>query len=175
MEEKSSMNPSISKDVFSSRRITPNSCEESGWTAYFEDLSDQHSNSSCTSSSMVSDATSYPLLLKSCKEHNNVNVPCSSMPKKLNFEKKSRATQISHVDLEDTASSPVNSPKVSDLRPAESDYMNPRKADDQNTCSSMEKRGGSEQYSGPRDETICKTSIQGENDGYTCVWFQCHF
>ncbi|KAF5746057.1 hypothetical protein HS088_TW06G00222 [Tripterygium wilfordii] len=163
-EESSSMNSSISKDVVSSKRITHNSCEESGWTAYFEDLSDDHqhsnfsSSNSLGSSSMVSDASSRPALLKSCKEHGVDNVPYSSMPKKLNF-KKSRAKEISHVDLEDTASSPVNSPKVSDPRPADS--MNPRKADDHNMCSSLGKGGTSEEFSGLQEGTTCET-----NNGY---------
>lgn len=90
--------------------------EESGWTAYFQDFSNNNNNnidikdhenileeSFCTiSSSLVSDAASYAA---SKIDHDQT-------PKKLSF-KKTRAKEISQDDsLEDTASSPVNSPKV---------------------------------------------------------------
>ena len=94
--------------------------EESGWTAYFEDLSSisrgNGSNSTaCATSSLVSDAASGAAWKKSTANH---LVACSAMagspriPRKLSF-KKTRAREISHEDsLEDTASSPVSSPKV---------------------------------------------------------------
>ena len=91
--------------------------EESGWTAYFEDFS----NNSCSfdTSSMVSDAASFPTMKPSLSyNHHDQVVACSSYlgppaPKKLTF-KKTRTKEVSHLDdsLEDTASSPVNSPKV---------------------------------------------------------------
>ncbi|KAI9075281.1 hypothetical protein K1719_042686 [Acacia pycnantha] len=86
----------------------PVSCdEESGWTSYLQDFSS-------TSSSLLSDAAS-----AACK---------FSHPRRLTF-KKPRTKQISHDDpLEDTASSPVNSPKVGDLRPTDTSS---RKVDDQ--------------------------------------------
>lgn len=88
--------------------------EESGWTAYFEDFSSNNNreNSYCSSfcsPSLVSDAASCAAWKLSEKNH----LPdCSSIPKKLKF-KKTRTEQIWFDDsLEDTASSPVNSPKV---------------------------------------------------------------
>ncbi|KAJ4730016.1 putative CTD small phosphatase-like protein 2 [Melia azedarach] len=103
--------------------------EESGWTAYFEDFSSNNNreNSYCSSfcsPSLVSDAASCAAWKLSEKHH----LPdCSSIPKKLKF-KKTRTEQIWFDDsLEDTASSPVNSPKVSDLKLID---MNPRKTDD---------------------------------------------
>jgi hypothetical protein len=102
----SSMNKAVS--------VSP--AEESGWTSYFEDFSnhkeEDHSLCSITfdSSSMVSDAASFPPWKSSHA------IACSSinggLPKELTF-KKTRAKEISLDDsLEDTASSPVNSPKV---------------------------------------------------------------
>lgn len=93
--------------------------EESGWTAYFEDIShnnEEHSYcSSCDSSSLLSDAASGVAWKLS---HNNHLPACSSIrgsPKisnKLKF-KKTRAKEICQDDsLEDTASSPVNDPNV---------------------------------------------------------------
>ncbi|GMN58130.1 hypothetical protein TIFTF001_027229 [Ficus carica] len=101
--------------------------EESGWTAYFQDFSNNHNNnidikdhenyhenileeSFCTiSSSLVSDAASYAAW----------KIDHDQTPKKLSF-KKTRAKEISQDDsLEDTASSPVNSPKVGDLKPVD--------------------------------------------------------
>ncbi|XP_050381938.1 vascular-related unknown protein 1 [Argentina anserina] len=91
--------------------------EESGWTKYFEDFSnnkraDQEQTSFC--SSLVSDASSGA----ACRVYNFV-------PTKL---KKTRTKKVGDHDLEDTASSPVNSPKIGDFRPV--DHMNPRKIDD---------------------------------------------
>ncbi|XP_054816668.1 vascular-related unknown protein 1-like isoform X2 [Prosopis cineraria] len=85
------------------------SAEESGWTSYLQDLS----NASCFSvggSSLLSDAASSAAWKFSHPHH---------LPRKLTF-KKSRTKQISQDDpLEDTASSPVNSPKVGNLHPTE--------------------------------------------------------
>ena len=98
------------------KAVSASPAEESGWTSYFEDFShhneEDHSLCSGTfdSSSMVSDAASFPPWKSS-------NVVAGSsinggLPKKLTF-KKTRAKEISLDDsLEDTASSPVNSPKV---------------------------------------------------------------
>ncbi|CAN1843701.1 Vascular-related unknown protein 1 [Linum perenne] len=118
--------------------------EESGWTGYFEDFccdqdADAASMSLC-SSSMVSDASSLPAAMN----HHNINNKKNSsslplhqihlysgnhnavLPKKLNFKNR-RARDISSIaddSLEDTASSPVNSPKVvMDFRQIE---INPR-------------------------------------------------
>ncbi|CAN1124153.1 Vascular-related unknown protein 1 [Linum perenne] len=120
--------------------------EESGWTGYFEDFccdqdADAASMSLC-SSSMVSDASSLPAAMN----HHNMNINKNNknssslplhqihlysgnhnavLPKKLNFKNR-RARDISSIaddSLEDTASSPVNSPKVMDFRQIE---INPR-------------------------------------------------
>lgn len=110
------------------------SAEESGWTAYFQDFSNNINNdnknnnnvdddeddniieeSFCTniSSSLVSDAASYAAWkLSPTRRKNSPQYHHHETPKKLSF-KKTRAKEISQDDsLEDTASSPVNSPKV---------------------------------------------------------------
>ncbi|KAG6785248.1 hypothetical protein POTOM_010978 [Populus tomentosa] len=137
--ENSDNYPSINKAVVGSKETTVSPAEESGWTSYFEDLSnhneeDQSLRSSFDSSSMVSDAASFPPWKSSQTNH---VVACSSfgaLPEKLT-PKKTRAEEISLDDsLEDTASSPVNSPKVSDLRQID---MNPRKTNDRDFNSSL--------------------------------------
>ena len=103
-----SLNPSMGKAVSGSAN------EESGWTSYFEEFSKgMEQQSYCSSlggSSLVSDAASCAAWKFS---HQNFKVSTApNLPKKLSF-KKARAKQISEDDpLEDTASSPVNSPKV---------------------------------------------------------------
>lgn len=98
----------------------PSNPEESGWTSYFEDFSKGMEQSYCSNlgggSSLISDAASCAARKFSHQNHHIVS--CSSvrnspnLPKKLCF-KKTRTKQISEDDpLEDTASSPVNSPKV---------------------------------------------------------------
>ncbi|KAJ6723682.1 VASCULAR-RELATED UNKNOWN PROTEIN 1-RELATED [Salix koriyanagi] len=131
------------------KAVSASPAEESGWTSYFEDFSDhnEEDHSLCCgtfdSSSMVSDAASFPPWKSS-------NVVAGSsinggLPRKLTF-KKTRAKEISLDDsLEDTASSPVNSPKVSDMiRPTD----NHRKTNDQYFNSSLGNKEGSglEQY-----------------------------
>ncbi|RVX08531.1 vascular-related unknown protein 1 isoform X1 [Vitis vinifera] len=126
--------------------------EESGWTAYFEDLSSisrgHGSNSSaCDTSSLVSDAASGAAWKATTGNH---VVACSSIagspqiPRKLSF-KKTRAREISYDDsLEDTASSPVNSPKTSTLQKME---MNPRKTDSHMENSQGKGDGSADHYS----------------------------
>lgn len=87
--------------------------EESGWTTYFEDFSKGIEPSYCSSlgggSSLLSDAASNAAWKFS---HHHNHLVASKLPKKLCF-KKTRSKMISDDDpLEDTASSPVNSPKV---------------------------------------------------------------
>ncbi|KAJ8749247.1 hypothetical protein K2173_018726 [Erythroxylum novogranatense] len=144
MKMDDSMNhSSINNVIVDSMEETPESPEESGWTAYFEDFSTHREDSFCSgfdSCSLVSDAASFPVRKPSSDHHNNNHViACSSidrqmnLPKKLSF-KKTRAKEISDDDsLEDTASSPVNSPKISDLRGAVD--MNPRKINDHSISS----------------------------------------
>ncbi|KAK4255359.1 hypothetical protein QN277_008368 [Acacia crassicarpa] len=110
--------------------------EESGWTSYFEDFS-SNTNSSCfsfcggdgfSSSSSVSDAASFA----ACKfshphnhnilsSNNNYGLPPNPPDMKLRFKKSQQAHhQILEDDpLEDTATSPLNSPKDGDLSPTE--------------------------------------------------------
>ncbi|XP_047148736.1 vascular-related unknown protein 1-like isoform X2 [Vigna umbellata] len=110
-----SLNPSMGKAVSGSGN------EESGWTSYLEDFSkgmeEQSYCSSLGGSSLVSDAASSAAWKLSHHNHllsyPSVRVTDSSnnISKKLRF-KKTRTQQISDDDpLEDTASSPVNSPK----------------------------------------------------------------
>ncbi|KAJ0966119.1 hypothetical protein J5N97_027257 [Dioscorea zingiberensis] len=97
-----------------------NSSEESGWTWYFEDFMEKReedqddgnsSTSVCVSSSMVSDAASYAAW-KSSAPVEEVAGCCNS----LSFKKRKTGVMIlDDESLEDTASSPVNSPKVSEL------------------------------------------------------------
>ncbi|XP_068645013.1 vascular-related unknown protein 4-like [Aristolochia californica] len=105
--------------------------EESGWTMYFEDffLSEQNNteSSGCSSgfhgsSSLVSDAASCAAWEVSNPENEAQGLQKSC--KKLTFKKKRIRGGRNDEDLEDTASSPANSPKVSDLRQFD---MNPRK------------------------------------------------
>ncbi|XP_057457134.1 vascular-related unknown protein 1-like [Lotus japonicus] len=127
---------SLQKTVSANTRENPSYPEESGWTSYFEDLSEGSDYSSLGGSSLVSDAASCAAWKFS---HQNQNRVASSYSpdnkgrdssnhfKKLCF-KKTRTKQISEDDpLEDTASSPVSSPKVRDLNPME---MISRKIDD---------------------------------------------
>ncbi|KAH7662161.1 hypothetical protein IHE45_15G113500 [Dioscorea alata] len=119
------MEKSISKTVFSREEGTAIS-EESGWTWYFEDFlasekrgkpheqedddhdhldhdEDDNYSNFVYGSSMVSDAASYAAWKpsRSCK--------------KLSFKKRKARGVLDDDSLEDTASSPANSPKVSDL------------------------------------------------------------
>ncbi|KAJ7948165.1 putative CTD small phosphatase-like protein 2 [Quillaja saponaria] len=135
------------KKAVSAKEITTTSTccphqedEESGWTSYFDDFSVANmENSFGGGSSLVSDAASCAAWKFSSP--NNI-------PKKLKF-KKSRTKEISELDhsLEDTASSPVNSPKVGELNSTE---MNSRKTeldDDDHINSFMDKRFASGNYS----------------------------
>ncbi|XP_042491681.1 vascular-related unknown protein 4-like [Macadamia integrifolia] len=108
--------------------------EESGWTEYFEDfMNDNGDNTSCSSdfgtSSLVSDAASawkFSDHQQVINGYSSMMVPKKSY-KKLNFKKKRARKLLDDDDLEDTASSPCNSPKVSQLSPF---HMNRRKRED---------------------------------------------
>ncbi|ESW04556.1 hypothetical protein PHAVU_011G105200 [Phaseolus vulgaris] len=133
---------------------------ESGWTSYFEDFSKGIEPSYCSSldgSSLLSDAASSAAWKFSHHNHHLLSSPsfkgsnttAPNLPKKLTF-KKARAKQISEDDpLEDTASSPVNSPKVRDLNPAE---ISSRKDDDQLEGSMGKEFTSSEHYSDLKTE-----------------------
>ncbi|KAK7402033.1 hypothetical protein VNO78_13977 [Psophocarpus tetragonolobus] len=101
------------------KAVSGSANEESGWTSYFEDLSNgiEHQSycSSLGGSSLLSDAAS----CAACKftHHNHsVSYPSSVRLRDSSNKlpsKKTRTQQISDDDpLEDTASSPVNSPKL---------------------------------------------------------------
>ncbi|XP_043689814.1 vascular-related unknown protein 4-like isoform X2 [Telopea speciosissima] len=115
----SSINKAISLDE--GRTDSP---EESGWTEYFEDFMNENRDNTCCSddfrtSSLVSDAASCAAWKFSDHKQN-----C----KKLKIKKKrSRKILNDEDDLEDTASSPCNSPTVSELSQL---HMNRRKRDD---------------------------------------------
>ena len=97
--EKSLSSCMNTKPVVPSKDNCPD--EESGWTAYFEDFSNYNREQSFDTSnnSLLSDAASCAAWKIS---HNNLKIP-----------KKTRTKIISIDDsLEDTASSPVSSPKV---------------------------------------------------------------
>uniref|UniRef100_M1AGW2 Uncharacterized protein n=1 Tax=Solanum tuberosum TaxID=4113 RepID=M1AGW2_SOLTU len=98
--------------------------EESGWTTYLEDFSlmnnqrenyDDDDNFSPNNYSLLSDAASN---IAPWNNNNYCNINYNKLvmndeysPKKLNLKKLPRNKKINDPDLEDTASSPVNSPK----------------------------------------------------------------
>ncbi|KAI4333824.1 hypothetical protein L6164_018585 [Bauhinia variegata] len=90
--------------------------EESGWTTYFEDFFSNNNNSErcsvssdvANNSSMVSDATSLAAKKFSGREKGDEFLVRTSS---FNKRKKTKAALLDDA-LEDTASSPVNSPKV---------------------------------------------------------------
>lgn len=113
---------SMSKSLSPQATENEYSPEESGWTMYFEDFlaeNKEHSSSlSCnygygSSSSMVSDAASSSGKKTVCNDHVAVLSSLEKSCKKLSFKKR-KSTKKALVDdsLEDTASSPVTSPKV---------------------------------------------------------------
>ncbi|OIW05935.1 hypothetical protein TanjilG_07211 [Lupinus angustifolius] len=145
-------NSSGGKALSSANKSLVSNCpEESGWTSYFEDLSKGIEPSYCSSlggSSLVSDAASCAAWKFSHQNHGNGS-SAPNLLKKLNF-KKARAKQISEDDpLEDTASSPVNSPKVKGF--ASSENYSELQTDDENDqvnlngekndCTDLKKRG----------------------------------
>ncbi|XP_015936025.1 vascular-related unknown protein 1-like isoform X2 [Arachis duranensis] len=158
-----SLNPSMGKEAVSD--------EESGWTSYFQDLSQGmviKEQSYCLSfgggSSLVSDASSSSaaawkkfssIQQDNNHDHNHHLASCSSvirkpssLPKKLCF-KKTRAKQISQEGddpLEDTASSPLNSPKgnkglESELQTNEGGEVSFHGKKNIDECNDLKKRG----------------------------------
>ncbi|CBI23945.3 hypothetical protein VitviT2T_029801 [Vitis vinifera] len=125
---------SMSK-ALSSQARTNESPEESGWTMYFEDFlaNKEHSSSPSAgnygrasygygSSSLVSDAASSAG--KKLVDNDHVAVlSLEKRCKKLSFKKRKTKGAVVDDALEDTASSPVTSPKVFDLRQLD---MNPK-------------------------------------------------
>ncbi|KAI4384979.1 hypothetical protein MLD38_003056 [Melastoma candidum] len=87
------------------------SSEESGWTTYLRDFSGGYNFSSTYCSSLVSDAASH------ARRPSPIAGDKIKAPKKVNLVKKTtrRAGDVTHEDpLEDTASSPANSPRIID-------------------------------------------------------------
>ncbi|XP_042509572.1 vascular-related unknown protein 1-like [Macadamia integrifolia] len=118
-----SMMSSINKAISFDQEGT-DSPEESGWTEYFEDFMNENRENSCCSddfrtSSLVSDAASCAAWKFSTDHQQNC--------KKLSIKKKRTRKILDDDDLEDTASSPCNSPTVSQLSQLD---MNRRKRDD---------------------------------------------
>ncbi|KAI4322544.1 hypothetical protein L6164_022226 [Bauhinia variegata] len=164
-----SLNSSMGKAVASAEENLT-CAEESGWTAYFEDFSNNMEHgSACFSladSSLVSDAASCAAWKFS---HNSQAVSRSSLgvsglpnpSSKLSF-KKTRTEQILKDDpLEDTASSPVNSPKVGELNP--NDQMISRKIIDDQLDGAMGKRFTSEDYSELPTDDKHEIGYKGKN------------
>ncbi|KAA8523714.1 hypothetical protein F0562_010137 [Nyssa sinensis] len=109
---------SMSK-ALSSKARTADSQEESSWTFYFEDfLCDNNEDNSFSSGyeshSLVSDAAS-SAAAKKFAEGFSLDKSC----KKLSFKKRKTKGVLVDDALEDTASSPVNSPKVCYLNQVE--------------------------------------------------------
>lgn len=109
--------------ALSSQAITNETPEESGWTMYFEDFlannREQISSPSGTdyghgSSSMVSDAASSAGKKLGGNDHVSV-LSLEKRCQKLSFKKRKTKGAVVDDALEDTASSPVTSPKVGSL------------------------------------------------------------
>ncbi|XP_071723203.1 vascular-related unknown protein 1-like [Rutidosis leptorrhynchoides] len=99
--------------------------EESGWTSYFEDFTqrnllqeeDHDHENDVSSHSFVSDASNSSVAWK-ILQHNNHNQLIST-PNNLRLLKRNRVNDNDD-SLQDTASSPLNSPKVRDLEEVDS-------------------------------------------------------
>ncbi|CAA3000597.1 Hypothetical predicted protein [Olea europaea subsp. europaea] len=106
-----------------SKQVSLRGTEESGWTTYLEDFAysqNSYSMDSFRSPSLVSDAA------WNGPNNNDQVIQCpsfavSQFPRRLNF-KNTDSKKFSCDDLEDTASSPVNSPKISSLKPRNVNY-----------------------------------------------------
>ncbi|KAL7185748.1 hypothetical protein ACSBR2_027667 [Camellia fascicularis] len=176
-----SLGSPVNKAVASKDTTIDGPEEESGWTSYFEDFlskqreqeeeEEEHNNTSFSDSfgspSLVSDAAS-SCVPRKINNYNQVSARCSpmdsppKMPKKLSF-KKARTKEISHDDsLEDTASSPVNSPKINSFKQVD---INPRKRGD-NVESSLGKGGGSDFSSELHRDSRNEMTFEGKNNEY---------
>ncbi|XP_055801829.1 vascular-related unknown protein 1-like [Solanum dulcamara] len=103
--------------------------EESGWTTYLEDFSlmnnqretyDNDDDNFGPNYSLLSDASSNISPWKHNYCNTNYNQLVAS--KKLHLKKLPRNKKINDPDLEDTASSPINSPKVNNFKKMEINY-----------------------------------------------------
>ncbi|KAG8364604.1 hypothetical protein BUALT_Bualt18G0014500 [Buddleja alternifolia] len=143
------MSSSMNKNI----NISEEPSEESGWTAYFEDFSCSK-GSFISSPSLVSDAAWNG-------SDSNLN-----QIKRLNFKNskknKYRKYSCDDEDLEDTASSPVNSPKVSCMKQME---VNHKRFDDFAVGNFMGKQGGPSDFEERRaDEKNGKNDIDNRNN-----------
>ncbi|XP_058068902.1 vascular-related unknown protein 1-like [Magnolia sinica] len=129
-----SIQSSMKKEVPSSQKSLCS--EESGWTMYFDDfLPADNRNSSASSfgymgssSSLVSDAASCAEAAGKLSGHITLpSGPTQKSCRELSLKKRRKRGALEDESLEDTASSPVNSPKVSDLKQLD---MSPRKIED---------------------------------------------
>ncbi|XP_009794413.1 vascular-related unknown protein 1-like [Nicotiana sylvestris] len=144
--------------------------EESGWTTYLEDFSmkQRENNSSCNSDSfgspsLLSDAASHAAWNINCNTNNNsCSPPMGGSPflKRLKMKKK-RNKKISDPDLEDTASSPVNSPKVSSFKQMDINYRT-----ENSSGYFLGNEGGSRQIQEMQTVERNSTSFDGKNNGY---------
>ncbi|CAI9754452.1 unnamed protein product [Fraxinus pennsylvanica] len=105
------------KNSSASEQVSLRGTEESGWTAYLDDFAlsqNSYSMDSFNSPSLISDAA-----WNGPNNNDQVirfsSLDSSKFPRRLNF-KNTNSKKFSCDDLEDTASSPVNSPKVSSLK-----------------------------------------------------------
>ncbi|KAJ8527849.1 hypothetical protein K7X08_015300 [Anisodus acutangulus] len=143
--------------------------EESGWTTYLEDfelMNNQRENyrSSCCedddddnfgTNSLLSDAASNYVPWKNyCNTHYNQLVV------KLNM-KLPRNKKINDPDLEDTASSPVNSPKVSNFKEMEINYRRAKNS----SGHFLGNEGSSRQFQEMQKAERGNVSL--DNNGYT--------
>ncbi|KAK8960211.1 hypothetical protein KSP40_PGU009964 [Platanthera guangdongensis] len=141
-----SMNRDLHSPAITSSSSYYSSKEESGWTIYFEDFIAPQKNQLVAmeeenhSSSKVSDASSHAAVIKEA-------ISSSVRRKRLRLKKR-KSMGISFIDdndaLEDTASSPVNSPKVSGMDDSPKDDaggISEEKGFDSEKCGELKKRG----------------------------------
>lgn len=144
--------------------------EESGWTTYLQDFSRNSDgdgeDSFCSTfgtSSLVSDAVS-------CAIHRDA-VAMPKAPRRLSMIKRTRTREITDEDpLEDTATSPVNSPKINHLKRME--MMGTRMTDDPPLHLSLGNGGASESCMGlkVRESNESEKTVYSGDDGqkYEC-------
>ncbi|KAG6535086.1 vascular-related unknown protein 1-like isoform X1 [Zingiber officinale] len=132
--------------------------EESGWTTYFEDFmeSEQRRRAAGDSSSrvaagnsMISDAASCAPRIKTAKgQPPTAGLEVSEKYRKLSLKRRKGRRLLEDDALEDTASSPVNSPKITPLSaiPSKKDQNQDTALEDgfverASECSELKKRG----------------------------------
>lgn len=121
---------SVSKPLSSaSKEKTTDSFEESGWTMYFEDFFANNNNEGHGSfsfaderTSIVSDAASL-VVKKSADNEQIVGLPMDKRYKSLSLKKRRTKGVLIDDALEDTASSPVNTPMVKIPSPDHSSFL----------------------------------------------------